>query len=138
MPSIFKIICSNQTHFHSPWHVEDPLCHHKSHPEEQVTGRDEGKHQKQHSHQHLSAFVSLKRGRDRQGGRQTDSHHTATATPTLHLFNKIESKGSKGGCFQTAWLHNEWLRAAFRRRRRARAHKHTHPRGDKRTYVRQP
>lgn len=136
MLSIFKIIYSNQTHFHSPWHVENPLCHHKSHPEEQVTGRDEGKHQKQHSHQHLSAFVSLKGGKDRRGGRQTDSHSQQT-TPILHFFNKIKSKGSEGSCFQRhGCIMNDCrchLDAA-----NTHAHINTHPHSDKCTYVRQP
>lgn len=44
---------------HSPRHVENPLCHNKSHPEEKVAGRNEGKHKEQQSYNHLPALLLL-------------------------------------------------------------------------------
>ena len=48
---------------HSPRHVENPFGHNKSNPEEKVTGRNEWKHQKQDSNQHLPALSSLQRAK---------------------------------------------------------------------------
>lgn len=50
---------------HSPRHVENPFSHDKSNPKEQVTGRNEGKHQKQQSHQHLPTVSPLWKKRER-------------------------------------------------------------------------